>query len=110
MCQSPEQGMMKSRGCRTRVFWLVAIAAPPPSSDKKHSHEQESQLDHSVGNRAQKLKMGVISRLLYCFETANNRTKFAQGKNTIIYLLLPFGSMLEPDEDEYILLHSIKFY
>ena len=33
-----------------------------------------------VGNRAPKPKIGLLSRLLYCFRTANNRTKFPKTK------------------------------
>lgn len=33
-----------------------------------------------VGNRAPKPKIGLLSRLLYCFRTADNRTKFPKTK------------------------------
>lgn len=84
------------------MLWLVADTALPPSPAGKLSHKQHPQLVHAVSNRAQKHKMVLISKLLYCFETVNSKTKFAQGKNSTIYLLLPFGSIVEPNENEWI--------
>lgn len=92
------------------MLWLVADTALPPSPAGKLSHKQHPQLVHAVSNRAQKHKMVLISKLLYCFETVNSKTKFAQGKNSTIYLLLPFGSIVEPNENEWIISPSVKFY
>ena len=73
---------------------FVADAGLPPSPARKLFHKQP-QLVHAVGNRAQKHKVGLVSKLFDCFETADSKTKFAQGKNSTIFLLLPFGSIVE---------------
>lgn len=50
-------------------------------------------LSASVGNRAPKPKMGLISSLLYCFRTASNGEKFAQGQSATVYCCCSLGPL-----------------
>lgn len=109
MFQSPEEGMIELGRFRTWMFRLVDVVFPSTAVLRKSSRTHRTpKLVHVVDNRTQKHKWDAF---LNSFIASKLLTigQFSQGKTSTTYLLLPVGSLAEPDRGEWVLIHSVKF-